>query len=75
MKNCWKPQWGEATLYSHGTPHSAGEMILFYSFTGKYTEHNRNMMEKVRQLIVEWTNTYGTDNITGGDFNIAPNCG
>lgn len=31
----WKQQWGDNILYSHGTSHSAGVMILFFRFVGK----------------------------------------
>lgn len=35
----WKQQWGDNTLYSHGTSHSAGVMILFYRFNGKIIDN------------------------------------
>uniref|UniRef100_A0A3B3ST53 exodeoxyribonuclease III n=1 Tax=Paramormyrops kingsleyae TaxID=1676925 RepID=A0A3B3ST53_9TELE len=72
----WKHQWGEGILYSHGTAHSAGVMILFNNFAGKVIDHNSDEAGHwiMVKLIVHWSNTYGsTQVITGGDFNLAPN--
>lgn len=35
----WKQQWGDDVLFSHGTSHSAGVMVLFNKFPGKVIDH------------------------------------
>uniref|UniRef100_A0A672HB23 exodeoxyribonuclease III n=1 Tax=Salarias fasciatus TaxID=181472 RepID=A0A672HB23_SALFA len=35
----WKQQWGDNILFTHGTSHSAGVMILFYRFAGKIIDY------------------------------------
>lgn len=35
----WKQQWGDDILFSHGTSHSAGVMVLLNKFPGKIIKH------------------------------------
>lgn len=35
----WKQQWGDTALFSHGTSHSAGVMILLNRFSGRVINH------------------------------------
>ena len=37
--NFWKQQWGDTALFSHGTSHSAGVMVLFNRFSGNVINH------------------------------------
>lgn len=38
----WKQQWGDNIIFSHGSNHSAGVMVLFHRFTGKIFDFERD---------------------------------
>lgn len=49
----WKQQWGDNILYSHGTSHSAGVMILFYRFPGKMIDYKSDEAGHWLMVVVE----------------------
>uniref|UniRef100_A0AAZ1XGV7 exodeoxyribonuclease III n=1 Tax=Oreochromis aureus TaxID=47969 RepID=A0AAZ1XGV7_OREAU len=65
----WKHQWGDSILYSHGTTHSAGVMILFNKFAGRVIDHKSDGMGHWIMVLVEvceqkiiLINVYGYNN-------------
>lgn len=49
----WKRQWGDKILFSHGTSHSAGVMILFNRLPGTIIEHKNEENGHWLMLAVE----------------------
>lgn len=65
----WKQQWGDNILYSHGTSHSAGVMILFFRFVGKIIDYKSDEAGHWLMVVVEvfdfkmiLINVYGYNN-------------
>lgn len=48
----WKQQWGDI-FFSHGTPHSAGVMILINRFSGNILDHKSDSKGHWLMVVIE----------------------
>lgn len=49
----WKQQWGDQKIFSHGTSHSAGVIMLLYRLPGKVIEHKSDTEGHWLMVVVE----------------------